>query len=358
METVLEYKCPSCGGAISFDANAQKMKCPYCDTEFEVDALKELDEALKQVQADNLNWESQAGSQWQEEEQEQLRGFVCKSCGGEILCEQTTAATHCPYCDNPVVMTERVAGQLRPDLVIPFQLDKEAAKQALRKHVSGKVLLPKIFKTENRIEKIQGVYVPFWLFDAKSDADVRYRTTDVHTWSDSKYIYTRTRHYSVHRAGNMRFQGVPVDGSQKMDDALMESIEPYDITKAVDFQTAYLAGYLADKYDVDAQYSQQRASSRIKTSMEDALRHTVIGYTTCTPVSSSVRLSDSKIRYALLPVWMLSTRYKDKNYIFAMNGQTGKFVGDLPVDWGKFFLWWVGVAAAVSVIAYGIAQLL
>lgn len=358
MDTLLEYKCPSCGGALSFDSGLQKMKCPYCDTEFDVEALKELDDALNQVQADDMAWQEQAGSQWQQGEQEQLTSFVCQSCGGEILCQDTTAATSCPYCDNPVVMQARVAGQLRPDLVVPFQLDKEAAKAALRKHLQGKPLLPKIFKQENRIEKLQGVYVPFWLFDAKADGDAYYRTTNVHVWSDSKYIYTRTRHYSVHRAGNMRFEGVPVDGSKKMDDKLMESIEPYDLSQAVDFQTAYLAGYLADKYDVSSEESAQRANQRIKTSTEEALFQTVVGYATCTPVSNNVRLTESKVRYALLPVWMLSTKYREKTYTFAMNGQTGKFVGDLPVDWGRFFAWWGGLTAAAGALVYGICWLL
>lgn len=356
METLLEYKCPSCGGALSFDSGTQNMKCPYCDSELDVAALRELDEALQQEPADDMHWQTPE-SAWQEGEQEQLTGFICDSCGGQILCETTTAATHCPYCDNPVVMAPRLAGQLRPDLVIPFKLDKQAAMAALRKHLKGKPLLPKLFKDENRIKKIQGMYVPFWLYDAKADGDLRCRATRVHVWSDSRFDYTRTSHYSLHRAGNMRFSGVPVDGSKKMDDALMESIEPYDLTQAVDFQTAYLAGYLADKYDVDSDSCNGRANDRIKTSTQSALMSTMIGYHTCVPVSSSVRLQDSKVRYGLLPVWMLNTRYKDKDYTFAMNGQTGKFVGDLPVNWSAFFGWWAALAAGVSAVAMLIAAI-
>lgn len=352
----MEYKCPACGGALSFDSGTQKMKCPYCDSELDVAALRELDDVLQQELSDDMHWQ-QAQGQWQEGEQEQLCSFVCNSCGGEILCEQTTAATHCPYCDNPVVMTQRLSGQLRPDLVVPFRLDKQAAKAALRKHLTGKPLLPKMFKDENRIEKLQGIYVPFWLYDAHADGDAHYRATRVHVWSDSRYDYTRTSHYSVHRSGNMDFRGVPVDGSQKMDNALMESIEPYDLSQAVNFQTAYLAGYLADKYDVDAGSCTQRANQRVKTSTESALMATVLGYATCVPVGSSVRLSDSVIRYGLLPVWMLNTTYKGKTYTFAMNGQTGKFVGDLPVDKGAFFAWFAGLTAGIGAVITLIAGL-
>ena len=357
MDTLLEYKCPSCGGALSFDSGTQKMKCPYCDSELDVEALRELDEALENAGQDDMNWQTPAGGQWQEGEEEQLHSFVCQSCGGEIICEKTTAATHCPYCDNPVVMTERLSGQLRPDLVVPFKLDKEAAKKALKKHLEDKRLLPSIFKTENRIEAIQGVYVPFWLFDTTANADLRYHATTVRVWADSRYTYTRTNHYSIHRAGSLDFTGVPVDGSEKMDNQLMESIEPFDMSEAVDFQTAYLAGYLADKYDVTAEQSVPRANERIRNSTEEAFRKTVVGYNTCVPSGGHVDFSDSRIRYALLPVWMLTTRYKDKQYIFAMNGQTGKFVGDLPVDWGKFFGWLGGLTVAIGAVAFGLGKL-
>jgi len=351
MATLLEYKCPACGGALNFDSELQKMKCPYCDTEFEMEALEALDQELNQTQED-MTWQEQPQSQWQEEEQAQLRSYICNSCGGEIVTDDTTAATSCPYCDNPVVMSAHFAGSLRPDLVIPFKLDKEAAMAALKKHLSGKPLLPKLFKSENRIEKIQGVYVPFWLFDADADADIRYRATRVRSWSDSNYIYTRTSHYSIYRAGSLGFAGVPVDGSQKLDNTLMESIEPFDLSQAEAFQTAYLAGFVADKYDVTSEDSIQRANERIKTSTQNEFAKTVMGYSTVTPVNTAIHLENSKVRYALYPVWILNTKYQGKEYLFAMNGQTGKFVGDLPVDKKAFFAWWGGLTAAVGAVAF------
>ena len=357
MATMLEYKCPSCGGALSFDSQLQTVKCPYCDTQFDMAALKDLDAALEQQPQDDMTWQAPAGD-WQEEEQDYVCSFVCRSCGGEILCEVTTAATSCPYCDNPVIMTERLSGELRPDLVIPFKLDKAAAKAALKNHFKGKPLLPKTFKSENRLEQLQGVYVPFWLFDADADADIRYKATRISVWSDSRYNYTKISYYSIYRAGSLGFQGVPVDGSQKMDNTLMESLEPFDLSAAVDFQTAYLAGYLADKYDVTSDESISRANQRIKISTENAFLQTVIGYNSVLPQSSSVRLKDSKVRYALLPVWILNSKYKGKDYLFAMNGQTGKFVGDLPIHWGAFWGWLLGIAAVVAAVAFGISLLL
>lgn len=353
MTEQLQYKCPCCGGAIGFDSSIQKLKCPYCDTEFEPDTLKTYDDLLKNEQPDQLNWESTAGSEWQEGETDSVQVYVCNSCGGEIIGDQNTAATSCPFCGNPVVITGKLSGSLKPDLVIPFKLDKQQAKAGLMKHLQGKRLLPKVFKDQNHIDEIKGIYVPFWLFDAGVDANIRYRATRVRTWSDSKYDYTETSFFSVIREGSVAFDAVPVDGSTKMADDLMESIEPFDISQAVDFQTAYLAGYLADKYDVTAEQSIDRANQRIKRSTEEVFASTIQGFATLSTESSSIQLSNGRAKYALYPVWLLNTSWNGQKYTFAMNGQTGKFVGDLPVDKAAFWRWFC-LLAGIGTVAFGV----
>ncbi len=357
MPTLQEYKCPCCGGAIEFDSSLQKMKCPYCDTEFDMETLASYDAGLKDEQ-DSMEWETSAGGEWQEGEANGLRSYICRSCGGAIVGDANTAATSCPFCGNPVVMMGQFSGALRPDFVIPFKLDKNAAKAGLQKHLTGKRLLPKIFKDQNHIDEIKGVYVPFWLFDTDADARVRYRTTKLRCWSDSEYNYTETSHFLVHRGGSVGFEHVPVDGSSRMADDLMESIEPYDFSDAVGFQTAYLAGYFADKYDVGADESIERANERVKKSAEEAFASTVEGYDTVTAESSSVQLHGGKAKYALYPVWILNTTWKGQKYTFAMNGQTGKFVGDLPVDKAAARRWKLILTAAFSAAVYAAAWLL
>lgn len=357
MGEIQEYKCPCCGGAIAFDSKVQKMKCPYCDTEFEVETLASYDSELKNDRPDDMNWEDLAGQDWQERETEGLRSYVCKSCGGEILCDENAAALSCPYCGNPVVLMERFSGVLKPDYVIPFKLDKNAAKDALKKHYEGKRLLPKVFKDENHIDEVKGVYVPFWLFDADAQADMRYKATKVRAWSDSKYDYTETSFFAVTRGGSIAFERVPVDGSEKMPDDFMESIEPFDFSEAVDFKTAYLAGYLADKYDVDAQESAKRANERIRQSTEDAFEKTVGGYATVVKEAGSIRLNSGKIKYALFPVWLLHTTWNGKNYLFAMNGQTGKMAGDLPLDKAAYKRWLFGLAGITAAVVFAVSYL-
>ena len=358
MAVLQQYKCPCCDGAIEFSSAAQKMKCPYCDTEFEMETLQAYDQVLQQETGDDMTWDTAAGGEWTEGETEGLRVYVCQTCGGEIVTDEHTGATACPYCGNPVVMMGQFAGDLKPDWVIPFKLDKNAAVAALKRHYTGKRLLPKVFADENHLREIKGVYVPVWLFDADAQADLRWKATRTRTWSDSNYIYTETQHYSVTRGGTIGFQRVPVDGSSKMDDALMESIEPYDFSEAVDFQTAYLSGFLADKYDVDSEQSVTRANERIRRSTEEAFTATVGGYSTLIPVSNQVSLRNGAAKYALYPVWLLTTEWNGKNYIFAMNGQTGKFVGDLPMDKAAFKKWLFGIAGAVSAACFAISYLL
>ena len=332
MGELQEYKCPCCGGGIRFDSKAQKLKCPYCDTEFEIETLQQYDTTLKEEKQDDMRWDKAEGSIWQEGEEQGFNTYHCESCGGEIVADENTAASVCPFCGNPVVMTGKLSGALRPDLIIPFKLDKQAAKSGLMKHLEGKKLLPKIFKDQNHIDEIRGIYVPFWLFDTEADANILYRGTRTRFWSDSRYDYTETSFYLINRAGSIGFEKVPVDGDSKIPDDLMESIEPFEISEAVAFQPAYLAGYLADRYDADSEKSTPRANERVKKSVECAFEETVTGYTTVAAENSSVQLHGGSVRYALLPVWILNTTWEGKKYLFAMNGQTGKFVGDLPAD--------------------------
>lgn len=365
MAAIKDYKCPNCGGALEFSSAVQKMKCPFCDSEFEMETQMEQDSfneaqagEMHTLEGDEMNWNTSAGGQWDANETDGLRTYVCESCGGEIIGDSNLGATSCPYCGSNIIIKGVFSGALRPDFVIPFQVDKKAAKEALKNHYRGKTFLPRVFKDENHIDEIKGIYVPFWLFDAKAYAEITYHAERVHFTEDANYKYTIIDHFAVERAGHLGFSNVPVDGSTKMDDTLMESIEPFDFSQAVDFQTAYLAGYLADKYDVDAQQSIARVNERIKTSTEENFKTTVNGYHNVITSRSAIRLEEGIAKYALYPVWILNTTWEGKKYTFAMNGQTGKFVGDLPVDKNIYKKWLFGLAGGVSAAAFVISFLL
>ncbi len=362
MSQLLEYKCPACGGAMEFDSSLQKMKCPYCDTVLEVEDLSKFDDILDN--SENV-WDM-SDNQWQDGETEHMNVFVCNSCGGEIVGDENTSASECPFCGNQVVISGRFKGDLKPNYVIPFKLDKKAAKAKYEEFIKDKYLLPKLFKSENHIDEIKGIYVPFWLYDSDISAFATFEASNVRTWRDSKYDYREVSNYLVYRAGDMSFEHIPCDGSSKMDDDLMESIEPFDFADAVPFQSAYLAGYFADKYDVDVKDNEIRANTRILDSAVSVLRDTFEHQydTISTPPLnlnaekwegnapfSSMKVIDGEVKYALYPVWLLTSTYKGKKYTFAMNGQTGKFVGNLPIDKKKSALTFAGVFAAVSTVA-------
>ena len=351
---VTNYQCPNCTGPLRFDGATGQLTCDYCGTQYTVAVIEQLyadkDQAAAAVGTEP-QWDlSMAGGDWSPEEAANMRSYSCPSCAAEIICDATTVATSCPYCGNPTVVPGQFSGQLRPDLVIPFRLDKNYAIQALTNYYKGKKFLPKCFATKNHIDDIKGIYVPFWLFDGESYANMRFRGTIVKKYKQGDYQITETDHYRVMREGNVKFEKVPVDGSSKMPDAHMDSIEPFDYNALAQFSSAYLPGFLADKYDMDAEISSKRANERIKASTEEAFASTTRGYTTLTPEHLIFDLKKGDVKYALLPVWMLYTKWQGENYLFAMNGQTGKIIGDLPVDKGKYWAWFAGISLPLMAI--------
>ena len=343
MDNITEYKCPACGGAMEFDSQSQKMKCPYCDSIMD---LEEFERRQKELEGEFVS----ECHGWLPGEKEGMRIYVCKSCGGEIVADESTGATSCPFCGNKVTMKAQFEGDLRPDYVIPFKLDKEVAKQAYLNHLKGKKFLPKCFKEQNHIEEIKGLYVPFWVYDVDTYANVNYKAEKVRVWRNGDTEYTETKFYDIVRAGNISFDHIPVDSSKKMDDVLMESIEPFDFHDAVEFKAAYFAGYLADRFDVVQEDTLNRVENRVANSAKVAFRNTVYGYDSVISSHSNVNFENTKCWYTLYPVWILNTKWNGKDFVFAMNGQTGKMVGDLPADSKTFWMTLLGLGSVLSAI--------
>lgn len=351
MSVLLQQKCPNCGGAINYSAETRNMTCPACGAEFDVEALQRVAEEREQDIEHVLEWKSD-GAPWREEETENLAVYMCSSCGGKIITDVTTGATSCPYCENSVVVKSHFSGDFKPDKIIPFKVSRAEAIAALRRHVNSNKYIPALFRDENRINEIKGVYVPHWLFSGDGTASAHFSARNIRTWRVGDYDYSEINHYSIHRQGQFAFMNIPVDGSQKMDDTLMEAIEPFDYSECEEFSTGYLMGFLADKYDVTPEECVERANQRIEQSIESALRNTVQGYQQISKDQSNVNLKNGRYDYALLPVWMLTTTWNGERYIFAMNGQTGKFIGNLPLDKKKYYKHLVGLSAILSGATY------
>lgn len=365
---VTNYQCPACTGPLHFVGESGKLECEYCGTSYtvaEIEALyaekEEKAAAAQQTEektsagqrtqsADSGEWDTTGFSEDWGAESDGMRAYSCPSCGAELICDETTAATSCPYCGNPTVVPGQFSGQLRPDFIIPFKLSKEDAVKALKSHYKGKFFLPKRFTAENHLQEIQGIYLPFWMFDGEAEGNARYEATRSHTYRSGDYEITETEHYDVYRAGSIAFEKIPVDASSKMPDDYMDSIEPYDYQDLKPFSTAYLPGFLADKFDVTVDQCRQRADQRCEGTLEAVLRNTVTGYNACSLKQKTASLKRGKVHYALMPVWMLNTKWDGKDFLFAMNGQTGKLVGELPVNWRKFWGLFAAIAGSLSVL--------
>lgn len=345
---ITNYQCPACTGPLHYDEQLGKLQCDYCESVYTVQEVEAL------FAEDNARAESQPvqqpePSEWGEDAAK-MRAYNCPSCGAELICEETTAATACPYCGNPAIVPGQFSGSKKPDCIIPFKLSKEQAIETLKKHYQGKPLLPKAFSDENHLQEIKGVYVPFWLYDGTASADTAFKTTRTRTRTSGNERIIITDHFEVRRKGDVTFHHVPVDGASKMPDEYMDAIEPFDYGQLEPFSLSYLPGFLADKYDVKAEDCVPRVEQRCRSTALDAMRATVIGYESCIPVREEVSLRCDKVAYALLPVWLLSTKWKDQTYLFAVNGQTGKLVGNLPVSRERLMGWFGGIFAASAAV--------
>ena len=354
VEQTVSYKCPACGSPLTYSTDG-KLVCGACLNEFDVDAVKKFEDAGEE--SNGFDWgDYKKAFENGSEKLENTAVYVCKFCGAAIETDGTTAATHCPYCDNELIISEQLSGSVKPNAIIPFAVNKDSAMEAVKNYFKKKRLLPRDFGANHKLSKITGVYVPFWLFDSGIDGNMNLNATDVRHYSDSDYNYTETKHYLVTVDGTMRFSKIPVDGSEKMDNDLMDALEPFDYSALSEFNPAYLSGFMADRFDEDPDKSLPRASERMNNSAAEIFMGCASEFGSVSVKSSNMRLVDPAVKYVLLPVYLLNLKYKEKNYRFAVNGQTGKVVGELPISplktllhFGTFF---AGAAAIVTAIAF------
>ncbi|MBD9196187.1 MAG: hypothetical protein EGQ09_03895 [Clostridiales bacterium] len=357
---VTEFKCPACTAPLHFSEETGRLECDYCGSSFSVEemesrsaekeqqAAEAFEKAAAEAKADAKDWDGPDAQDSWGEAGTHLKTYSCPSCGAELICDEATAATSCPYCGNNAIIPGQFRGALKPELVIPFQIGKDEAVKALKAHYKGKPFLPKSFSDENHIQEIKGIYVPFWLFDGQAEADVSFAATRSTVMVTGRERITTTRHFDVRRAGTVSFEKIPVDASKKMPDDYMDSLEPFRYDAMVPFSTAYLPGFFADIPDVSIEECSLRAELRATDTAVESMSRQVSGYETCVPTRKNAQLRRGKVRCALLPVWLLSTQWEGQNFLFAMNGQTGKMVSDLPVSKKRYWAWWGGLTAGIT----------
>lgn len=333
--SVITYKCPNCGGHLVFDPDTQMSKCEFCLSTFSENELKNSNKQVKHSEQAKEIIEDASDSIHGDEAKSLL--YTCPSCGAEIITDETTSASMCCYCHNPVVFSKQLEGEFKPSKVIPFKLSRQRAEEDFKSWCKRKKFLPNGFYSPSQIEKMAGLYVPYWLVDCDTSGNLSARATNISTWIAGDYQYTKTDTYAVYREADMHFDNIAHDASSKADDQVMDSIGPFNFNDLTDYSPTYLSGFLAEKYDVDKDKVYPEIKRRVEKAVNVTLRESIHGYTGVIVNGSHVQVRRSRFHYTLMPIWMLTYLYKGETYMFAMNGQTGKLYGRLPLDKAKVF---------------------
>lgn len=328
-----KYNCKNCGAELYWDSNANCLKCEYCDAEYQA---SEFDIEEREGQAKEAEDEHVKATD--DSESEDLVVYQCSHCGAEIITARSTVATTCAYCGRAIAMTSKMVNEFKPDVVIPFSCDEEQAKKVYKKYIHSSFLTPKDFKAEETIKKIRGVYVPYWLhsFTNRTKALVYGENVTSHRRGDDKVVEHHMYHIKIDAQG--RFENMPTDALKNLDNTLMDALEPFDYQKLEAFNPAYMAGFYAEEYNEDEEATINRVTQRANQTMAAAVQKEAGVYGVKYIKDSSTSITDRDSRYAMLPVWLLNVEYKTKDYLFAINGQTGKIVGQLPMSIKKLVL--------------------
>ena len=349
----LAYKCPNCSADLKFDAATQTFTCDFCSSSFTKAEMDEIAAKQEELAAAERPEEE---IRTDEEFAEHTSIYSCDSCGATIMADDTTAATFCYYCHNPVILRGRVSGDYRPSYVLPFQIDREQAIRHFQDWCKRHKFLPGDFLSAAQQEKITGLYVPFWVTDCDLNAEMDALGKKVRSWTSGDYHYTETREYALTRKAKVVLRGLPADGASHIDDELMEAVEPFDYRQVQPFAMQYLSGFLAERYDMNMAAMFPRIQKRAVQASDQLLRSSMKNYTTVSVTRSDIKVMSTNWEYMLLPVWFMTYKYRDKVYEFALNGQTAKFVGEPPVSRGKLaaFAAVLGVLAAVITLVVGV----
>ena len=349
MNSTIDHKCPACNAVLKFDPHNQNWKCEYCRNEYNLEQLQDHEKNIGKKELKEQN------AVKLDKDQNGMDIYSCPNCGAQIIADENTSATFCVYCKNTAILKNKLVDEFNPSKIIPFKFTKEDAIEKFKQIGKGKPLMPKIFNNQKNIEEIKGIYIPFWLYDVDTSGSIEADCKKIRTWTSGNYRYTKTDVYLAKRSGNMKYNKIPVDGSKHFDDDIMNSIEPFDYNDLKDFSHSYLSGFLAEKYDVLSDEALLIALKRAENSTVNVLKNDIKGYSIVSVRNQNITTNKEMDEYALLPVWLLNVKFKDKMHTFAMNGQTGKMIGDIPIDVKKAVIWWICVFIAsmlVFVILY------
>lgn len=329
---VLDNKCPNCGANITLNPKTGNFKCEYCGKESTIDEIKKH----------NIRKSAAARGEQVTEENvdnyEKYDTYTCQNCGAEIIADEQTSATFCIYCGNTAILKNKLSGKFNPKFIIPFKKEKEDAIKAFKELKKNRPLMPNNFTNIENIEKIRGIYIPFWFHDFYVEGEIETKGVIHNYYTINTTHYIKTTTYKIVRAGHVNYYSVPVDGSTKFDNNLMNSIQPYNYKELIPYNHAYLAGFLAERYDVENDTTRKEVEPSILREVKKLFVKDGFMYNASDNVyKNTLETKKYSVEYVLLPVYMVNVKYGKKMYTFAMNGQTGTFIGNIPLSKMKIF---------------------
>lgn len=336
---VMMWKCPNCGGSMRFNPSSQDFECEYCMSHFTEEELKAQAEILKEKEeavsvSQEMDGSGTEGTKKAAEEEFVQMVYTCPSCGAEIVTDETTAATRCFYCQNPVVLQGRLEGSYKPQKILPFAIDQAKAKAMFTDWIRKKRYVPSDFYSPEQIKNMTGVYFPYWLYSCQVDGKLEADGRKIRTWQTGNIQYTETQTFQISRQGQMNIQNLTRNALKKADKQLVEGVMPFQEKQMKPFSMEYLTGFLAEKRDMEKEVFEDEVKEEVQIFAKNSLLNSVSGYNSVTPVVQQADIRNGTWEYALLPVWTLTYKGKQdgKIYYYVCNGQTGKISGKLPVD--------------------------
>ena len=254
----------------------------------------------------------------------------CSSCGGSLVVKDVELSTFCAYCGQPTIMTEIMSAYNEPDYIIPFKVTIEEAENSIRKLIKKRIFSPKNL-CDFAITDIKGIYMPFWLFDIKM-------SDKIYLMENSGSVYTIPFEKKYYREAECIFNNIPCGRVNKINSQLFYELNPFDMTQLREFNAGYLSGFYSEISNEESKHIDPVITKMLSNLFEEEVKKSV----DISIKNIDIIRQDQQIQIlnnpqsALLPVWFLECKYKDQIYILLVNGQSGKTVGVVPVDWKKF----------------------
>ena len=328
------YKCPSCGASLEFNPATQKWKCGFCNAEFtEEDLLPKAKEFAEKEGKEAQPSDSSGDDSGTKNDVI----YNCPNCGSQIMTDETTVATHCYYCDSPVVLQGKLTAAMTPDQVLPFLVDKKTAVDTFMNWVKKKRFVPKDFFSREGMEGLNGVYYPHFVTQCEIDGSFNGEGQNISRMETPREVVTKTDFYSFTRQADILFRNVMRPALKSTNRKLSDGIHPFPLENAKPFSSAYLSGFLAERRDIDASEITEDVRTELTGYVKPILSET-LNYNAYSG-QTSAKLVSQKADYVLLPTWVLT--YKGKKapdgtpYYYIMNGCTGTICGKLPIDKGR-----------------------